>query len=264
MNEQQFRELSAARAVHALSPDEERAFSAALAAHPEWTVIADEDAETAAEIVADEVAPPPAIRAALLDAIERVPQDGASTGAPAVAPVEVPAQERRDATGSVETSASRPSRLSRGRAAWFALAACGALLLALVIAFPVRSALAPNDPVSVALERVESASDAQVFTAEFDGSGRASVHWSASEDRAVFVAEGLPELSGERDFELWIVRGDTPISLGVIAADGGGEEVAALAPGFRDGDIVAVTIEQRGGSPTGAPTTDPILAVASA
>ncbi|MBN9184524.1 MAG: anti-sigma factor, partial [Microbacterium sp.] len=55
MNEQDFAELSAGHALHALSPDDERRYSAALAAHPEWQRIADRDAATAAAL-ADGVA----------------------------------------------------------------------------------------------------------------------------------------------------------------------------------------------------------------
>lgn len=260
MNEPQFRELSAARALHALSPADERAFRAALAAHPEWRSIVDEDLETAAGISVAETPPPPRIRAALLDAIERTPQRTPSGDADPGA-----ADPEAVGSGALEPGLAEPGAAAapRRRAAWYALAACAALLLALVIAFPVRSALTPADPVGQALERVDSAADARVFSADFGGDGRASVHWSASERRAVFVVEGLPAVADDRDFELWIVRGETPISLGVLPADDD-RGAAALAPGFRDGDIVAVTVEERGGSPTGAPTTDPILAVATA
>lgn len=55
--------------------------------------------------------------------------------------------------------------------------------------------------------------------------------------------------------ELWLIAGDNPPrSLGVIPADG---ETIAL-PGLAAGEVLAITIEQAGGSPTGAPTTTPV------
>lgn len=73
MNEHEFAELSAGRALHALSPDDERAFQQALLEHPEWQQVADADAETAS-LLGDSVtpvAPPLAARSQLLARIRR-------------------------------------------------------------------------------------------------------------------------------------------------------------------------------------------------
>ena len=76
MNEQQFRELSAARALHALSADEEQSFSNVLAQHPEWHRIVREDQDTAAALAeaSDEIEPPASARASILDLISHSPQ----------------------------------------------------------------------------------------------------------------------------------------------------------------------------------------------
>ena len=76
MNEQEFRELSAARALHALSADEEQGFSSALAQHPEWHRIVREDQDTAAALAeaSDEIEPPASARASILDLVSRSPQ----------------------------------------------------------------------------------------------------------------------------------------------------------------------------------------------
>ncbi|NNH05411.1 hypothetical protein HLA99_16325, partial [Microbacterium ulmi] len=71
MNVHEFADLAASHALHALSPDDERAFRAALAQHPEWDGIARADAETAAALAdgVAEVEPPEHVRADVLAAI---------------------------------------------------------------------------------------------------------------------------------------------------------------------------------------------------
>jgi anti-sigma-K factor RskA len=55
--------------------------------------------------------------------------------------------------------------------------------------------------------------------------------------------------------ELWIIAGDNPpVSLGVIP----GERETISLPGVAEGEVLAITVEQAGGSPTGQPTTTPI------
>ncbi|MEJ6488614.1 anti-sigma factor [Leucobacter sp. USCH14] len=284
MNEQQFRELSAARALHALSPEEEQAFSEALAAHPEWLPVVDEDRETVAALASSigEVAPPRAARAAILDLIARSPQfeadqsggfrdgsaDSTRSAAPAApaAPVADPKPARaNDLVPELVEEPEDPELAftrSRRKKAWFGLAASVAVLLAIALALPMRGGMAPQDPVSVALQQVEAAPDAQSETVNV-GSGEATLHWSDSTQQAVFMTDGMEPAPENHDYELWIVRGDQPISLGVMHADANGG-AAVLAEGFAPGDALAVTVEDRGGSPTGAPTTDPIVVVASA
>jgi anti-sigma-K factor RskA len=278
MNEQEFRELSAARALHALSPEQEQAFSTALADHPEWQSVVDEDRETAADLGAatEEAAPPAAARAAILDLISRTPQFGAperpAPPAPAgpepegsSSPSEPQPLEQAEPLEYAERAERAEAPVSRSyrRAGWFALAASAALVLGVALALPLRGILEPQDPVSVALQQVESARDARTATVALEGGGEATLHWSDSAQQAVLVAEGMQAAPADRDYELWIVRGDRPISLGVMrTGDDGG--TAVLAQGFEPGDALAVTVEDRGGSPTGLPTTDPIAVIATA
>lgn len=271
MNEQEFRELSAAHALRTLLPDEEEAFSAALTAHPEWRSITDTDLETAAELGSsvDAVEPPPAARASILDAIADMPQSLTASPANSGATVSQPSGNVPPPSGKVLPTPDHIAEETttdvrrRSRAGWFALAASVAVLLALSFTPGVRDLLAPQDPVTMALEQVEEAPDASTAATNFDEAGEATLHWSASEKQAVFIAEGLPTLDTAHDYELWIVRGEQPISLGVVEVGADGE-TAIIADGFEVGDALAVTVEDLGGSPNGAPTTDPILVVASA
>lgn len=279
MNEQEFSELSAVRALHALSPNEEQAFSQALAAHPEWQGIVDEDRATAAKLGAAsaEKQPPPSARASILSAIAETPQFEETPLFPSAplapsTPSSPPPRSPRPAVERVpELDDPHPSeefdddsRASRSKRSvgWMLVAATVAVLLAISISFPLSGMLAPRDPVAVALEQVAAAPDAELSTVSIAGAGEATLHWSNAVGQAVLVADGLPQIAQDRDFELWIVRGDQPVSLGLIRPDEE-RDATVLANGFRPGDAVAVTVENRGGSPTRLPTTDPILVVAT-
>jgi anti-sigma-K factor RskA len=67
---------------------------------------------------------------------------------------------------------------------------------------------------------------------------------------------GTIAVPNDRDLELWaLAAGETrPRSLGVLPAAGGRLVVASLAPGTQ----LMVSLEPRGGSPTGQPT-GPVL-----
>ena len=80
----------------------------------------------------------------------------------------------------------------------------------------------------------------------------------------------LTALSGqavpEKDFELWAIKGtDAPVSMGVIAARARSDVKLSpeLLEGFGEGTVLAITLEPKGGSPTGDPT-GPIVAKGAA
>ena len=257
MNEKDFAELAAGAALHALSADDERRHRRALAEHPEWAAQHDADAEAAALLAdgAEAVAPPAGIRAALLAQIAQTPQGDATDPEPAR---EVPAAA--SSTPTDETAPRTPRRWTRLA---FALAACLALLVGVGI-----GAVALNDQLNrsesvVALQEIESAGDAQKATVELDDGATATAHWSGSVGKAVLVTDGLPEVADGKTYELWFVRGEDPIAAGVFDVDGG-EATALLEGEMQAGDAIAVTVEQEGGSPSGLPTTDPVIVIPTA
>ncbi|MGM1018158.1 MAG: anti-sigma factor [Actinomycetota bacterium] len=257
MNEQDFAELAAGHALHALSREDEARYAAALDAHPEWRAIAEDDDETVALLAghAAPTAPPAHIRGALLAQIATTPQDSAADepDVPTVSSIATP-----PTTGMQQVVRGR-----RWTRSIFALAACLALLVGVGI-----GAVAINDylnrPASVvALEQITGAPDAEQSTVELADGGTATAHWSASLGSAVLVTDGISTLSEDQAYELWLVRGETPISAGVFAADDG-ETTAVLEGELHSGDVIAVTVEQAGGSPNGLPTTDPVVAIPTA
>ena len=144
----------------------------------------------------------------------------------------------------------------------FALVASIALLVGIGWGTGAIADLWRTPTAVTALEQIEAAPDAAAAQTDFGG-GTATVHWSPSVGKVVLVAEGLPTLPSDRTFELWYVRGDTPISAGTFAADGTAA-TAELAGTMEPGDTIAVTVEPAGGAPGGAPTTDPLFAIPTA
>lgn len=286
MNIDEFAELSAGHALGALSPDDEAAFAAARAEHPEWESVVDSDEETATALAdgVDPVAPPVALRSQLLSAItasmdptpppltddaleddalegddtrtrvsNRVRPAEATDSAPAVAD----AAEAAPPTEVVQAIQRRT--WSRGV---FALVASIALLVGIGWGAGSVSRLWQTPPAVTALQQIEQASDASSADAAFDG-GTATVHWSESLGKVVLVADGLPALDPDRTFELWYVRAGTAIPAGTFDASGA-TATAQLAGRMQPGDTIAVTVEPSGGSPDGTPSTDPVVVVPTA
>lgn len=266
MNEKDFAELAAGAALHALSPADERLFHDALAAHPEWADLVDDDVETVAslEAVAAPEFPPLDLRATLLAQIASTPQHGdddsvahptESSGfsdAPSAA-----------ATGRSAESKPRAAVPRRWTRTIFALAACLALVVGVGFGAAALGGYLNRPAAVVALEQIQSADDAQQATVTLDDGGTATAHWSASAGAAVLVTDGIPAAAKGESYELWFVRGETPISAGVFDVEGG-TATAALSGDMHAGDVIAVTVEQEGGSPTGKPTSDPFIVIPTA
>ena len=116
----------------------------------------------------------------------------------------------------------------------------------------------------MALQEVQSAPDAQSATAQIEGGGESTVYWADSVGKAVIVSDGLPQIADDQSYELWFVRGDeSPIPAGAFAASGQRTETWILDGEMEPGDTIAITIEPAGGSPTGEPTSDAVVAIAT-
>lgn len=263
MNEKEFAELAAGHALHALSDADEQRYALALVSHPEWEAIVNDDIETA-HLLADAAStqtPPPSIRAALLAQIATAPQGDDAGTSPLASSVSqaTPVDEAIPSEGGEELL--RPPR--RWGRAIFALAASLALLVGLGFGIATLTSQLTTPASVVALEKIQSATDAQQASVELESGIVATAHWSASVGDAVLVTDGLDPLSDDQTYELWFVRGETPIAAGIFETDAG-TATALLDGAMHEGDVIAVTVEQSGGSPTGKPTSDPIIAIPTA
>ncbi|MFJ4222661.1 anti-sigma factor domain-containing protein [Microbacterium sp. NPDC089695] len=261
MNESEFRELAAGAALGALSPDDQQRYHAALAANAGWGDDVDADAETAALLAyaATPVTPPASIRAALMERIASTPQNGDSH----VEPVRAPETTAAENVDERHVPAAHARRERRPLRILFALAACLALLVGVGVGTAAINDYMNRPASVVALDDIRGASDAQQATVQLADGGSATAHWSASLGTAVLVADGIATLPDDESYELWFVRGDEPVSAGVFDAHDGGA-TALLDGEMHEGDAIAVTVEQAGGSPTGTPTSEPIVVIPTA
>ena len=84
-----------------------------------------------------------------------------------------------------------------------------------------------------------------------------------SADTATLVAENLPRLDDARTYQLWIIRGDQPMSAAIFNVDENGRIVHQLEGGVAASfDAVGISIEPAGGSEQ--PTPDQIILLGAA
>lgn len=275
MNEQEFAELAAGHALNALSPQDRVAFEAERAQHPEWEhwIVADAETVTALAEGVDDAVPPLTLRSSLLSRIGSVPQLPAVDASAAAAAIEAgeplpaatppqprtPMVEPAPTTGSIQAVTRR--NWSRGL-----LALAASLVILVVLGFGAASINElVNRPVAVvALDEIEAAPDGTSATVEVSGGGTATAHWAPSVGKVVLVTNGLPEIPADETFELWLIRGDEPVSAGTFEAGAGGASTVLLDGAWEEEDAVAVTVEPDGGAPDGVPTTEPIVIIPTA
>ena len=131
-----------------------------------------------------------------------------------------------------------PAKRSLWSGLWIWGASASAALV--VVAYLTLTAAAPDFTATLAATsgelRFEAVvTDGQLTITRVSGSGAAA----------------------NQSHQLWIIAGDNPpVSLGVLPDD---SETISL-PGAAAGSILAITVEPLGGSPTGQPTTAPIVA----
>jgi anti-sigma-K factor RskA len=71
--------------------------------------------------------------------------------------------------------------------------------------------------------------------------------------KAVLVLVGLEALPPDQQYQVWVIKGGTPTDVGLMSVQSGPRHLVRLNRAVGDNEIVAVTIEPRGGSrgPTG-------------
>jgi anti-sigma-K factor RskA len=250
--------LSGAYALHSVTGEEAAEVEAAMATSEE---LRDEVAELADTAVllglsVEPEAPPPALRARLLDLIEDTPQ--------------VPPAALRPAAAALAESAPRlPSgehvarsrRRQAPRAALLLTLAAAAVLLFGGGLLVDRFVLGPGVSQSTEFARLTAAPDVRRSEAPVAGGGTATVYWSKRLDESAVVLNGVAE-PRDGSLQIWrVVGGTTMIDAGLYTPVGSAPYrlvKGALAPR----QAFAVTVEPPGGSRQ--PTTKPIVVVPNA
>lgn len=225
MNCREVDELLGAYALDALSEEEQREVAAHLGScelHEEAGEL--RSAVAALAYAADVESPPAEARSRFVEALEAEEEPG---------PVAPPVRH-------IPVGAAVPRRLAL---APYALAAAFALISLGLLAWNVLLLSGDDDErPRIVLFTGEPATGAIVI----------------EENRATLRLAGLERLGDDRDYQVWLIAGETPLSLGVTEASEDGSLSLDLGGDLPSEGTIAITIEPQGGSPL--PTSDPILA----
>lgn len=254
MTDDDARSLLAAYALDAVDDDERRAVEDLVARDPAAAAELDElQAVTAAIAAADEVPPPSALRARVLDRVGRTEQVTSSTGG-------TPAASTSGGTSvgaDPSVGAVVPLRPRRPRVAAWGLAAAVAGVLAVTV--PGVVAWQQHDRAVRAEARADLLTDllaepgATVLAGPLTGGGEAVA--VLTEARGAVVVDGLPALEADRVYQVWAMRDGVPVPAGFL--DGSAGTASEVLADYRPGDGVALSVEPAGGSPQ--PTTTPLV-----
>lgn len=265
--------LVAAYVLDALPPDEREVFEAFLDGSPTAAQEVAELLSVSAVLGAvDAAAPAPGLRESVLSAVGRTRQlppitrrsDAERTPGQPVPAQPVPAQPV-----AAQPVAAQPVPVTRRRRAAVRVAAAFALAAVLALGVVVsiqadRLAEARRETQAaqgaLALSSITGQADLQTRTSAVASGGTATVLSSARAGRGVVLLAGVTTLATDKTYELWLIdAAGKPRPVTTFATDNTTATVDFA--GFRTGDSVGLSVEPAGGSPTGAPTTTPVLAV---
>ncbi|MCH7642447.1 MAG: anti-sigma factor [Chloroflexi bacterium] len=201
-----------------------------------------------------EIASLAAVTLALASAAPEDPADPAIGPSPGLGErISAAIRAERDAPDrSVDpvTPAARPGwwragrfRVSSAARPWSIAAALAVAVGALVV-------------LNVTMRLNEPGEELVHFFREADGDW-VRVEATLGEPNARVSLGGFDPLPPDRDYQLWAVRNDSAISLGVFDPDEDGKWSGNIDFPLERGDLIAITEEAEGGSD--APTTDPLL-----
>ena len=214
------------------------------------------DVRAALGLAVAPVQPSAGLKSAVMAAIASTPQVS-------------PAAPEASVVAALTNGAPPPSSAEgRAHARWFsrpvmlvtAAAAAVALFFGGVLAADlVRPA---GSSATEQLAAIVAAPDVSTLVSPVAGGASATLVSSESVGLSAMVFDGLPPLSDDERYALWYITDGVPTPAGLFAVDDGATVVQVLEGVFEAGTIVGVTVEPASGSP--APTTDPIVAIATA
>jgi anti-sigma-K factor RskA len=246
--------LSGAYALGAVTPEEAELVESAMAESEELRseVVGLADTAVALGLGLPSQAPPPGLRAKLLDAIEFLPQEApeepVADTVDELTPVGAAPVTAMPAGGHVVSRRRRrvrPMVLLASLAAAVVLFGGGFLVQ--------RTLLEPQSEYTAVIQ----ARDAQTVQAPVSGGGIATVSWSKSEHRTAVVLRGVTVPSG-KVLQLWTIRSGTATSAGLYQPTDR-QRYTVISGTPNSGESLAVTVEPDGGSTQ--PTTQPIVKV---
>jgi anti-sigma-K factor RskA len=96
---------------------------------------------------------------------------------------------------------------------------------------------------------------------EVNPNGYGKVIWDSESNRALLQVSNLPAVPSDKDYQLWIIKNNKPVSAGVFAVNNPEKDsffkIEEMAAGEQAADAFAITMEPKGGMPQ--PTGDMYL-----
>lgn len=249
-------DLAVLYAVDALEPDEVQEFEAHLADCAECQLEVHEMSDVTSELSRSvEATPPSSLRAAILAQIAETPQQSPTLPAAEPAPAPAPTPRILPERGSnvVELASRRPSRLPY-------LVAAASVLLAVGFggwALQSRQDVTEAHRQYTSIAELLATPDVRTASGALPGGGSGTVVLSRVQERAVFVAEDMPDLADSQVYELWTFDGGASPAGTFAPADG--PAVVNLPSAALSAARILITVEPSGGSDH--PTSTPIMSV---
>ncbi|MFF1546613.1 anti-sigma factor domain-containing protein [Streptomyces sp. NPDC058291] len=223
--------------LHALPPAEEAAFDNHLAGCETCRhEVASLQEATAALATVHSMPVAPHLRAGTLDSITRVSQDRSRRHTRSLG--------RRALNLVLAASIAAVAALG-GTAVWQHSQAEDA-----------RSQAAQARSANEALTDVVTASDATLHTAGLTGGAAAAVVVSRGQGSAVFTAQGLPDLTGDKVYELWYAADTGALRPAGLLRSETNQNARLLEGPLAGAVAVGITVEPPGGSRQ--PSTEPL------
>lgn len=249
--------LSGAYVLNAITDAERAAFARRLEASEAMLSEVTELADTAVALglAVPPVAPPPRLKASLLEAIATIPQ---------LAPF-----PREDAAVDQISEPRTPSTTAEERAQrrWLfrpaGLLAVAAVAVLLLLAGGVVGRFlgteSPADQQAAAFAQLTAAPDVASVPTTLPGGGAGRLLVSPSLGRSALVWTGeLPSAGKGRVYELWYMGTGTRAA-GLVDPSAPGPRFRVLDGTLHEGDLVGMTVEAAGGA--AQPTADAVLVV---
>ncbi|MEO7147741.1 MAG: anti-sigma factor [Terrimesophilobacter sp.] len=208
------------------------------------------DVEAALGLAVAPVTPSPDLKASIMAKLATTPQLPAETET--TAPVVPSAAEHKAQTRWF----TRPLPILVAAAAAVMLFVGGTFLGMGINTQPAQ------DLQATSLATLTSASDLQRASSTLSDGATATLIWSLDQQRSALLVSDLPKLPDGKTYQLWYIDSAGPRSAGTFDASATSTTWRVLDGEMRGGDTVGVTVEPAGGST--APTTEPIVAIASA
>ncbi|MEC9358123.1 MAG: anti-sigma factor [Pseudomonadota bacterium] len=147
---------------------------------------------------------------------------------------------------------------SRWLSAWATTATAAVVILAVILVAQLERPTPLPEPEIVEVPRTVASYVAALQLPD------EAAQWSVSvvpESGLVRLAvAGDPRLPTQQDYELWWLADNGPVSLGVLPRSGAAEHILPAGLNITEGGKLAVSLEQAGGSPTGSPQGQVLLA----